>query len=146
VKAYCADLAKIGGLRRSLPSGGALREPVGLNPSYELLRKNGDLLSRIKLICPVQSCWKKYCASRFPQISAMSPPIPAHRGAFRDRHGRWARDAVDASGAEDEGAALRTAKSCGPDASTPASSWLESFPPMTVTNKPDHRGEREGNR
>jgi hypothetical protein len=32
------------------------------------------------------------------------------------------RDAVDAGGASDEGADLRTAKSCGPDASTPASS------------------------
>jgi hypothetical protein len=32
------------------------------------------------------------------------------------------RDAVDAGGASDEGAGLRTAKSCGPDASTLASS------------------------
>jgi hypothetical protein len=32
--------------------------------------------------------------------------IPAqHKGAFRDRHGRRARDAVDAGGAKDEGAA-----------------------------------------
>jgi hypothetical protein len=54
-------------------------------------------------------------------------------------------DAVDAGGAKDESACLRTAKSCGPDASTPASSW-RSYPPMTVTRKPDHRGEHEGNR
>jgi len=40
----------------------------------------------------------------------------------------------------------RTAKSCGPDASTPASSWRETISPMTVTRKPDHRGEHEGNR
>jgi hypothetical protein len=39
-------------------------------------------------------------------------------------------------GAEDERADLRTAKSCGPDASTPASSWRNIFPPMTVTKKP----------
>jgi len=32
------------------------------------------------------------------------------------------RDAMDASGAKDEGADLRTAKSCGPDAPTLASS------------------------
>jgi hypothetical protein len=32
-------------------------------------------------------------------------------------------DAMDAGGAADEGADLCTAKSCGPDASTPASSW-----------------------
>ena len=30
---------------------------------------------------------------------------------------------MDAGGAKDEGVCLRTAKSCGPDASTPASSW-----------------------
>src|SRR5580700_2137029 len=40
---------------------------------------------------------------------------------------------------------MRTAKSCGPDASTLASSW-RSYPLTTVTNKPDHRGEHEGNR
>src|ERR1700674_4257823 len=33
------------------------------------------------------------------------------------------RDAVDAGGASDEGARLRTAKSCGPDAPTLASNW-----------------------
>jgi hypothetical protein len=56
------------------------------------------------------------------------------------------RDAVDADGAFDERRLRRTAKSCGPDASTPASSWRMHFPPMTVTKKPDHRGEHEGNR
>jgi hypothetical protein len=29
-------------------------------------------------------------------------PAPLNRGAFRDRHGRWVRDAVDAFGAKDE--------------------------------------------
>jgi hypothetical protein len=33
------------------------------------------------------------------------------------------RDAVDADGAQDEGAHSRTAKSCGPDAPTLVSSW-----------------------
>jgi hypothetical protein len=51
-----------------------------------------------------------------------------------------ARDAVDAGGAKGESADLRTAKSCGPDASTPASSLAECiFQEMTVTRKPDHR-------
>jgi hypothetical protein len=36
-------------------------------------------------------------------------------------------DAVDAGGAKDEGACLRTAKSCGPDAPTLASSWRKQF-------------------
>jgi hypothetical protein len=39
----------------------------------------------------------------------------------------------------------RTAKSCGPDAPTLASSsWEASFSGMTVAKKPGHRGEREG--
>src|SRR5258708_6476351 len=54
-------------------------------------------------------------------------------------------DAVDAGCASDEGTDSRTAKSCGPDASTPASS-LRNHPQATVTRKPDHRGEREGSR
>ncbi len=37
------------------------------------------------------------------------------------------RDAVDAGGAKDESADLRTAKSCGPDAPTLASSSREAF-------------------
>jgi hypothetical protein len=56
------------------------------------------------------------------------------------------RDAMDAGGASDEGAGLRTAKSCGPDASTPASSLRNTHPQATVTRKPDRRGEHEGNR
>jgi hypothetical protein len=39
---------------------------------------------------------------------------------------------------------MRTAKSCGPDAPTLASSSREaSFLGATVANKPGHRGERE---
>jgi hypothetical protein len=52
------------------------------------------------------------------------------------------RNAVDASGAKDESAILRTAKSCGPDAPTLASSWRSNLQ-ATVANKPGHRGERE---
>ncbi len=40
---------------------------------------------------------------------------------------RWVRDAVDASGAADERVVLRTAKSCGPDAPTLASSLWKRF-------------------
>src|SRR5664279_977926 len=70
------------------------------------------------------------------------------KSLYNHRHpvlpkGRWpssrtlGRDAVDARCAKDEGAFLRTAKSCGPDASTLASSSREaSFPGVTVTKKP----------
>ncbi len=50
--------------------------------------------------------------SNFPRV-----PLPS-RGAFRDRHRRWARDAMAAGHAQDERAIRRTAKSCGPDVST----------------------------
>jgi hypothetical protein len=56
------------------------------------------------------------------------------------------RDAVDAGGAADESAGPRTAKSYGPDASTLAFKFAELFSQATVTKKPDHRGERGGNR
>jgi hypothetical protein len=53
------------------------------------------------------------------------------------------RNAVDAMALQTT-APTRTAKSCGPDAATLASSSREaSFLGATVTNKPDHRGERE---
>jgi hypothetical protein len=41
---------------------------------------------------------------------------------------------------------LRTAKSCGPDASTLAFKLVAATPLATVTTKPDHRGDHEGNR
>ena len=50
---------------------------------------------------------------------------------------------MDAGGAFDEGACSRTAKSCGPDASTLAFKSRGGIREATVTNKPDHRGERE---
>ena len=71
---------------------------------------------------------------------------PLSRGALRGRHERWVRDAVDASGAADESANLRTAKSCGPDAPTLAFKSAEVIPLVTVTTKPGHRGEHEGTR
>jgi hypothetical protein len=40
---------------------------------------------------------QKYFASPLTQIRCISFPVLAHRGAFRDRHGRWAWDAVDAA-------------------------------------------------
>jgi hypothetical protein len=50
---------------------------------------------------------------------------------------------VDARRRFDECAGLRTAKSCGPDASRLASSRRKFHPPVTVSITPDHRGEHE---
>jgi hypothetical protein len=50
---------------------------------------------------------------------------------------------MDAGGAADESAHLRTAKSYGPDASMVGVKSVKEIPPMKVTNKPDHLGEHE---
>ena len=55
------------------------------------------------------------------------------------------RDPVDAARSKDERQRLRTAKSCGSGASTLASSFVGDRE-ATVTRKPDHREEHEGNR
>src|SRR5947207_12746134 len=75
------------------------------------------------------------------QLHVSACPVPT-RGAYRDRHGRWVRDAMDASDAVDESAALRTAKLCGPDAPMLASSLRVNNPQATVAKEPGHRGER----
>src|SRR5947208_15969159 len=46
---------------------------------------------------PVQPLLQKYFVSGLTQITSKSLIVLSHRGAFRDRHGRWERDAVDAA-------------------------------------------------
>src|SRR5216683_6003636 len=121
----------------------------------------------------VQPCLQKYFASPVGQIISTNSrhPVP-HRGAYRDRHergmgcggrgsvlratglqGRSMRPVSDyqASGRE---MLQRTAKSCGPDAPTLASSFAgwqvgptgcgqASYPRMTVAREPGHRGEHD---
>jgi hypothetical protein len=81
---------------------------------------------------PVQPPLQKYFASPHTQIRFRTAAVPAHRGAFRDRHKRWAGDAVDAAASAQLGLRpekrrrtmlVRTAKSCGPDTPTLVSSW-----------------------
>jgi hypothetical protein len=76
-----------------------------------------------------------------PHIRSVPCPL---RGALRDRHERWVRDAVDALATQDERCERRTAKSCGPDAPTLASSLSGVIPAQaTVAKEPGHRGEHE---
>jgi len=64
-----------------------------------------NLLKRFNLIWAVQSLAAKYFVSHPPSTVAISAPFRPARGAFRDRHERWARNAVDAgSGALTSGA------------------------------------------
>src|SRR5579872_7309344 len=76
----------------------------------------------------------------FPLVPSGKSPLearasrPDKRGAFRNRHERWVRDAMDALVPSRRAASKRTAKSCGPDISTLISSrrmirrrwWQES--------------------
>ena len=77
-------------------------------------------------IPPVQSSSQKYFRSHLTQITHISFAIPSRT------EGRFAivtdvrRDAVDAGGALTKALILRTAKSCGPDAPTLASSSREA--------------------
>jgi hypothetical protein len=51
----------------------------------------------------VQPLSQKYFTSHLTQITCVLSAIPCpRRGAYRDRHGRWARGAMDARAATDE--------------------------------------------
>jgi hypothetical protein len=56
-----------------------------------------SFVNEINLIWPVQIQTQKHFAVHRSQISGFSAavPLPA-RGAFRDRHERWVRNAMDA--------------------------------------------------
>src|SRR5437660_7123922 len=77
---------------------------------------------RINVIWAVQSHFKKHSVSDLTQIKLITAPSRPNEGrlAIVTNAGR---DAVDADGAADEQHVKRTAKSCGSDAPTLASSF-----------------------
>jgi hypothetical protein len=86
----------------------------------------------------------RFCS---PSIDGFFCVVPPHKRGVSRSSRTLRRDAVDALALQDEGRAKRTAKSCGPDAPTLASSFAGSIPAQaTVAKKPGHRGEREGSR
>jgi hypothetical protein len=126
--------------RASLSSGGAERRPVGAprnDGPWDLLcalpRLWGDPLGSRRLARSRRFIEPDQCDLPCPVVLAKIFRFPrranhnyncrvlSHRGALRNVINAG-RDAVDAGGASDESAALRTAKSCGPDAPTLASS------------------------
>ena len=95
-------MSVVGAFRASPNPLDSLRSPI-IRPRLSAdplgqpaLRAPGNLLNRINLICPVQSCLQKYFHSRLTQITSISPP-------FRPTEGRIAivtdagRNAVDAA-------------------------------------------------
>ena len=75
------------------------------------------------MIWAVQSPLQKYFRSLLTQITCISLAVPfLHEGRFAIVTD-VGRDAVDARSALTKALILRTAKPCGPDAPTLASSW-----------------------
>jgi hypothetical protein len=70
-------------------------------------------------------------ANQWPQLARLA----LTRGAYRDRHGRRARDAMACWRAR-RAPLMRTAKSCGPGAPTLASSFAVMIREATVAKKP----------
>jgi hypothetical protein len=72
---------------RDFLNGGSFRRPQSIKNHFNVKSK---LLSRFNLIWGVQMERKKYSTSnRFRSVAILSLFLPA-RGAYRDRHGRWA--------------------------------------------------------
>jgi hypothetical protein len=96
---------------------------------------------------PVQPHLQKYFCSPRRQITFLIDAIPCSmRGAFRDRHERWAAGSGGRGCAFDERRVMRTAKSCGPDAPMAGVKFAMMFciTRATVTSKLwSHRGEHD---
>jgi hypothetical protein len=85
-------------------------------------------------------CFSELFACPLTQIT-LNPRHPApHRGALRNVTNAE-RGAMDADAPIDDSAPMRTAKACGPDASVVGVKSAVKTPPMTVSKKPDRRGE-----
>ncbi len=137
-----------------------------------VVRARRKLLKRINVICPVQSPLQKYFASPVGQIISTNSrhPTPPEgriaivtdvgegcggRGSVLRATGSQGGSMRPVSGHQASGREMlqRTAKSCGPDAPTLASSSRSCVGPTglrqnlnpltTVAKEPGHRGERD---
>jgi hypothetical protein len=128
---------------RSPSSGAHPRDPLARNDGLAKL-PDGQISSCFARL-PVQPHLQKYFGLRLTQISSLIRPVPSHRGAARDRHERGA--GCDGRGsARDERGLLAYGEVVSfwrPDAGVKS---CGIFCGTTVSNKPGHRGEREGNR
>ena len=71
---------------------------------------------------PVQPLLQKYSCSRFDQITFISAAVLSRKRGVGHRHERWDGMRWTQGALKTKALFLRTEKSCGPDASTPASS------------------------
>ena len=133
-----------------------------LNPSYgfaktTLLSASGtrefaiDSFSARQVICPSCQCVARTFACDVGQITGTFPRISRPTGgAYRDRHGRWARDAMDADGSLTNAPSAygKAMRSCRPDAGVKLRGCLryrrqrrrqQSRSPGRTWNKPSNR-------
>jgi hypothetical protein len=110
-------------------------------PSVALICPTGKSVTCL-VDLPVQPLSKKYSGFPKTQISPIYSPSRPSEGRFAIVTDAG-RDAVDASGASDEGMGLRTEKSCGPDTPTLVSSRWRQLRSMTVAKEPGRRGARK---
>ncbi len=125
------------------------------------LRAPANLLNWINLIWAVQSSLQKYFCFRTPQITSRTFRIPSHTegrimivtnvGAGCGGRGSVLRamgsqggffESVSDQRAGGREMLLRTAKSCGPDAPTLASSFADGKSAQPGADKPDIRWRR----
>jgi hypothetical protein len=91
---------------------------------------------------PVQPPAQKYFAFPEMQIRCRKSCLVPTRGAYRGRHGRGARDAMDAAASHDGWRLPRSAKACGPGTPTLVPSLRMMICRRRGLSSPVPRGER----
>jgi hypothetical protein len=114
------------------------------------LRENRDFCFAFKLICPVQTPFKKDFGFPLTQITRISPAVPSPRGAACDRHEtrdgmRWTRQRRRAPLARGRAArSVRRSRVVLTPRRWRQVLWIVCK--ATVARKPGHRGEHEVSR
>jgi hypothetical protein len=129
-------------LGKNVQAGG----PVAMTGAHH---RTEIFVNQFNLIWLVHPLWKKHFPFHSRQISSFSAavPLPA-RGALRDRHERWVRNAMDAAARETNDAARVRRSRVVPMPRR----WHQArdnacrIARVTVAKEPGHRGEYEGNR
>ena len=126
IRGPSSSLHRLAILNRSRLSGAALH--AAPRPGHESTCSSLDTISPTSSDLPVVPSCRRRFACLVGQIRCTDSAVPrsSKRGASRSSRtlGAGCDGRVDARRRR---ASMRTAKSCGPDASTPASSWRQCY-------------------